>query len=634
MSWAQDLYDTYCACEEKVGLGYNVDAVNDEDQTKVLLPIWHILIRPNYIVTIREDGSFFKVDNISSKNKNSKDFLVIAPCTDNSEGRSGRGAINFPHPLFDQVKYLSSPQYSDNLSNWLKFLNEKPQHNYAYRMLNAVYRYVQSKTLKIDIPEAKEESVICFCVNIEGENENRLWLLPQIWEAWIDYQQTCILSTDTDRMDICYIEGKRLPYTEKHPKTIYRFAGNAKLISGNDTSNFTFRGRYDKASQAVTVSHIASQKIHQALRWLIATRGTYCDTQAIIAWAVDKQEHAINIFSDSFSIYSDMSNSAEAITDLNYGLALRRALFGSGNADRLKEHTKRIVILAVDAATKGRLSITYYRTLPEAEYHERIVDWHEQCSWYQPVDENKRMDITADYFMGAPSDERIVKAILGKKNDNSSETYKKLEKRIRERLLYCIMDGEQVPKDILNAVLSRASNPFGMENKSSKSNDNRWRDWEEVLCVACGLWKKHYYEKGDEYQLILDENRTDRDYLYGRLLAIADRIESVARYKQGSEKDKDRPTNAIRYMTAFSQHPFRTWKILWEQLNPYIQQLNGAGWYMNQIGSVMANFREGEFESDRPLDGRYLMGYFLQREALKQLKNKNNVEDDKNESVE
>ena len=147
-----------------------------------------------------------------------------------------------------------------------------------------------------------------------------------------------------------------------------------------------------------------------------------------------------------------------------------------------------------------------------------------------------------------------------------------------------------------------------------------------------GLW---FYEKGDEYKLILEENRTDRGYLYGRLLAVADRIESAARHKQGNVKDDARPTNAVRYMTAFAQHPFRTWKILWDQLNPYIQQLNGANWYLNQVGVIMANFCQGEYESDRSLDGSYLMGYFLQRLSLqpKQVK-ENNDGDNENESNE
>jgi CRISPR-associated protein Csd1 len=622
LSWAQSLYDTYCACETAVGICL------EDSQARMLLPVGHTLIEPDYIITIREDGSFIEAVEIP-KGKNTTRFFVAAPCTDNSSGRSGKNAKDCPHPLFDQAKYLSSPVYGNNLSHWLAFLRDKPEYDLACRVLAAVHGYVTSGVLETDIPEAKDETTICFCVNLAGENENRLWRMPELWKAWIDYYQGSLSSESP--ADVCYISGDRLPYTEKHPKAINRFAGNAKLISGNDSANFTFRGRFQEASQAATASYAASQRVHQALRWLIANRGAYCGSQAIVAWAVDRQieveeplESSDNIFRSEVVTDSDRLTEAESSTDMDYGLALRRALASAGNANRLKDHTRRIALLAVNAATTGRLSITYYREMPEPEYHERIVGWHEQCSWYQPPGAGRRC------FIGTPSAKKIVKAVLGKKPDGGSESYDKMETGIRERLLHCIMDGERTPQDMLNAALHRASNPLGLENTKDAS---RWQDWEEVFSVACGLWRRHYYEEGDEYQLSLEENRTDRDYLYGQLLAVADRIESHARYKQGKTKEDARPTNAVRYMSAFSQRPFRTWKAVWDQINPYIQQLEGAEWYMEQIQSIMGKFREGEYESDRPLDGRYLMGYFLQRRALRK-GDKNNDGGNENESDE
>ena len=76
-------------------------------------------------------------------------------------------------------------------------------------------------------------------------------------------------------------------------------------------------------------------------------------------------------------------------------------------------------------------------------------------------------------------------------------------------------------------------------------------------------------------------------------------------------RDKARATNAIRYMPAFAQRPFRTWKTLFtQQLNPYIQQLDGANWYLNIIQEIMSLFNSGEYECDDALDGKYLLGFF------------------------
>ena len=69
------------------------------------------------------------------------------------------------------------------------------------------------------------------------------------------------------------ITGADAPPAEQHLKGVIASSGNAKLISANDTSNFTFRGRFTDDSQAATVSYEASQKAHNALQWLAAEQG-------------------------------------------------------------------------------------------------------------------------------------------------------------------------------------------------------------------------------------------------------------------------------------------------------------------------------------------------------------------------
>lgn len=125
--------------------------------------------------------------------------------------------------------------------------------------------------------------------------------------------------------------------------------------------------------------------------------------------------------------------------------------------------------------------------------------------------------------------------------------------------------------------------------------------------------------------MALDENCTRRDYLYGRLLAVADRIE----YRT-FDKDDGRQTNAKRYMNAFSQNPFRTWKILEEKLVPYLGQLNPPERlvYQNLIDSICSKFSIKDFEDDKALDGLYLLGFHNQSYDLKKKK-----EDQKEEKI-
>jgi len=64
--------------------------------------------------------------------------------------------------------------------------------------------------------------------------------------------------------------------------------------------------------------------------------------------------------------------------------------------------------------------------------------------------------------------------------------------------------------------------------------------------------------------MALDKDRTSRDYLYGRLLAVAEYIERAALELAGEK----RPTNAERLMQRFADHPYATWRQLALQLSP------------------------------------------------------------------
>lgn len=123
----------------------------------------------------------------------------------------------------------------------------------------------------------------------------------------------------------------------------------------------------------------------------------------------------------------------------------------------------------------------------------------------------------------------------------------------------------------------------------------------------------------------LDETRDTRDYLYGRLLAIADVLEE----RTLSNAEKNRPTNATRYMQQFSQRPFRTWKQIHELLIPYLmRQGDNASYYKWLIGQVECLFDPEDFVSNKPLTGEYLLGYYCQRQKMWEKKDRPISEED------
>ena len=53
-----------------------------------------------------------------------------------------------------------------------------------------------------------------------------------------------------------------------------------------------------------------------------------------------------------------------------------------GMRSQLPEQSGGVVVAAFDAATSGRLSVTYYNELQGSDYLQRLHDWDEHCCWF------------------------------------------------------------------------------------------------------------------------------------------------------------------------------------------------------------------------------------------------------------
>ena len=117
--------------------------------------------------------------------------------------------------------------------------------------------------------------------------------------------------------------------------------------------------------------------------------------------------------------------------------------------------------------------------------------------------------------------------------------------------------------------------------------------------------------------MALETDRATRDYLFGRLLAIADNMESLALYTANESRD----TNAAKLMRRFADHPCSTWRNIELSLNPYKSRLRASrpGALVTReklLDSVVAMFKPEDFTSDGKLTGEFLLGYHCQRSAL------------------
>lgn len=622
MNWIQSLYETYENCQNSIG--YSSGA------SRPLLPVCHITIQAHIEVVIDGKGNFRRAQLVDKA-----DSTTIIPATENSGSRTGKKPAC--HPLCDKLQYLAgdftdyggevtsgfSQNPTEPYNKYVELLKNWCDSPYSHPKARAVLAYVQKKTLMRDLVAHKvllvddngkllskaqakrdknakdifslltsqDNAMVRWAVEIPGDAESRVWRDRTLWESWANYY----LSSKEEN-GICLATGQPQALTDNHPKYIRREGDNAKLISSNDTSGFTFRGRFVNAAEACGIGLETSHKAHSALAWLISRQG-YLDNQgelAVVAWAVSGAKLIQPTDDPIDALDADVLAEESKIADTAQEVGIRFKKKIAGYRQEIGERED-VFVIALDSGTPGRLSIVFYRTLKGSEFLDRIENWHETCAWRHTYHYNKDQRRYIP-FIGAPAPADIVEAAYGSRGDD------KLKKATIKRLLPCIVDGAPIPRDLVESTVRQASNRITQDHN----------DWEKTLSIACSLYRKFKHGR-EAFDMSLDEARTTRDYLYGRLLAIADVLEERAL----SKHEKSRPTNATRYMQRFSQRPFSTWKQIHELLTPYFMQLGKkASYYKWLIGQVEDLFTPEDFTSDRPLTGEYLLGYYCQRQQM------------------
>ncbi|WP_018305950.1 type I-C CRISPR-associated protein Cas8c/Csd1 [Desulfitobacterium hafniense] len=628
MGWIDKLYETYENCRTEVGV------TGADEETIPLLPIAHSTQNAQIEVVLDGGGNFR-----SARALDKGETVTIIPVTEDSATRSSGIA---PHPLCDKLQYVAG-DYKDYVQKknsrefykrYMEQLGDWSGSPYSHPKIRAVFDYLKKGTLIEDLVRQKilvcddkdalakgvkmgvgdqSDAFVRFRVEKEGEEESAVWLDHQVYESYINYY----LSRQ-EEIDLCYVQGKAVPCSDKHPAKIRNTGDKSKLISANDSVGFTYRGRFNDKSQVVRVGYETTQKAHNALRWLIDRQGyKNGGDQVIVAWGT-KERSLPPFLEDTEDFFMDDADNLfpeeapPVTTEREFAHRLNKAIAGYGSD---LDIGSKIVIMGLDAATVGRLAITYYREMDVWDFLNRIKAWHSSCIWkhsYKKIPDgfNEKGKPKFKYltFIGAPAPKEITWATYG---DKASD---KLKKATVERLLPCILDGARMPYDLVGSAVNRLSNPLGMEN---------W-EWEKVLTITCALIRKYRYDQSghkEVWEMSLDENQRDRSYLFGRLLAIAQQIEKDAQYWSGEK----RTTNAERLMHQFKLHPYKTWGIITDKLSPYLERLGPKVKELSELMTkVNAMLPFEDFTSPKKLEDSYILGYYCQREVfierIKQLK--------------
>ena len=595
MSWAEELYNVY---------EYNC---GNSDSEPVLLPVSHSTANAQIELTIDEKGNFRAARTVDKS-----EAETIIPVTEDSGARSS-GIC--PMPFADKLVYIagdysrySDGKRSDNSKFFAAYMEQLARwrdSEYSHKAAEALYAYLEKSEIMSDLIKSgvltvdEESGKLADKVKIAGIDqgdafvrvivnysdinaEGKTWRDKTLYESF-----TAFNSGMMGNRQLCYATGQVLPSTYKHPSKIRNSGDKAKLISSNDESGFTYRGRFWGKEEAISVSYDFSQKMHNALKWLIARQGMSFDTLTVVTWASQMQkipDFGNSLYDDFDSDFWDNEDNIPQ-TDEQFNVLLKKCIFGY--KDSIQTDTK-VMLLGVDAATTGRLSIAMYTELMGSDYLDNIESWHKKSSWLRY---NYKI---GKHAVNSFSIYEIAENAFGTEQ-NGKIAKPKMFNDIVLRLIPCVTEGRRIPKDIISNLCAKASNPLAYE----KDYNHR-----AVLETACGMLR---LESEGEISMAYDKNDTDRSYLYGCLLAIADKTESDTYEKE--ERGK-RVTNAKRYWNVFSSRPFQTWQVIEERLQPYLDKLgNYSTVYEKRVQEIMDKMDRAAFEDNSKLSPSYLLGY-------------------------
>ncbi len=601
MGLLQKAVETY-DCHEREYAGKYI-----QDHT-VLAPVSHIVTRGNLEVTLDEDGHFcaaMMMDKDAPK--------IIIPATEQSAGRTSNV---FAHPLCDQLSYLS-PIYPDKYANYVENLTKWFLSEFTHPKLEPVLTYVRKGTLLEDLERCgliqlnrdgfPENKNLFVCWRVLGKGEpDACWMDQTLFQSFIEYYRSL-----KGEQNVCMITGRQTRCAQQHPKGIVAFNSMAKLISANDDVGFTYRGRFSEDWQAATIGYEASQKAHNALRWLAAEQGSRAvfGGRTFLCW--NPQGYGVPKATSPFKKEKSTEISIHAS---DYQKELKRTL--SGFKNELPE-TADVVIAAFDAATSGRVSLTYYNELMGSDFLQRLYEWDRCCCWpfYQ-------------FGIQAPALWQIVNCAYGTEQKVKNRVELKTDDRVMrqqmQRLISCRLDRAMMPADLMKRLAERASSPLAYEK------NNR----ELILTTACAVIRKHRHDRmKEDWDMTLEPDRKDRSYQFGRLLAVLEKVE-----RDTYDSDTAREPNAVRQQSIFCQRPLYAAANIQKQLErAYFPRLKSGSraYYRNLISSIMENINEFPQEQwNKPLGETYLMGYYLQRSALYTKKNNETEEHNHENSAE
>lgn len=627
MGFLNDLITTY---DSVIG--------HEPDGMEKIAPIAHQCKKPKEVidVTINTDGeltgSEFRIDNKCNER-------TLIAMTEKSSARTSSAAAVTPHGINDKLMFMTR-KYPKSYKSYRKQLQEWCDSDHSCVQARAVLKYITVHDIVDDMlsghylseerdgtvkVEKYKDYIVRWRVPVEN-GYSETWKNTQTLQSWTAFYRQKHFVNSEHVLDC--IDGNETDRESVHAKPVSAY-GNSKLISvatkENTVLHFTGE-RFTSENQLPQIGYENSQKLHNALRWLIDTQGIQISKNSLPCCTTDNKPKYLVCWrpelpqdeSAGFQLGLLMGRSdLNQIPKYTTYVSQMKALIAGNDLPAFSN--KNISLFMIDRSGDGRFSPVMYRSFTAAEFIEKIREWHTDCAWFSYDRESGKYEMSPVNLFEIAKCAYGVQQIDKKTDQPYLDVDDSVFKDTINVLLSSVIDGRNIPDSLMQKLASQV-----MPERFAGNKGHEMQLFNEILKTACALLHLIHMRKDKERgekDLGLDRENSSRDYLYGRLLAVYDRIENTALNRR-SQKDENgrtdhRDTNAMRMWSAFVAHPSACAANLQECVIPYLSSLPYGlrTYYQNELTEIYSKLAEAG-HSKRPLSPDYLHGFYLERAEL------------------
>ncbi len=606
MDFLSALLRAYEYCEEK-----ELVDKHDGDKT-VLLPLYHTNLRSSGTNIV--EACLDKEGKLVSASFLPKDEQIIFPVSQDSIARSGKFPLS--HPLIDKLSYLTNDNvqlhqmYLEESNKFFKAIKDPEvknfvdliknfltQENFFDLLLSKLYpnQNIDRDCLKVSYSENGKAKRVDFnavfltfkIIDFNGARDVSITENVDLHQEYVRYVEHLDLPKG-----FCNISGTMQQLTTKHRGLM----GNAKLISvSNNTENY--KGRFNKGEDIISIGYQTSEKIHLMLKYLLEnnnSRKWLKESQYMINWFSDdiSNESQLDYVYPSNSFLDELDDDAKnVVTEEN---KLVGQSFIKGRQEFSDDASYYVAI--IDKASNGRISLKYFRELKVSRLFDNLKKWQSDNEWEYYDKTTKQLK------KYVPSMAQMILVSYGIEEDKGlelrNESFFKAE---FEKLITSLIDGKNVPDNILRAADQNIRQRLKYE-----------KTWMTIQSVTLGL----FHNKGkEELTPMLDREYTNRSYLYGRLLAVFERIEAAT-----FGADEKRLTNAQKFWTSYTNQPAIFMETLIRKTSVYKRSLLQSNYHLfikldKEQSEIIQKINDNYYlssEVNNPLDYNFIFGYYAE----------------------